>query len=282
MQRPGFTLIELLVVISIIALLIGILLPVLGLARGTARAAQCLSNLRQIGIAFQAYPVDWDGHLMPHSGQHPRLLEANSGLPGPIVSWCSAQVAGDAETVFRASMIGPYLSEVEQIGGCPVYDVPENWLTNNYFWEVSPFDYAYNGRMLGVRSSNPAVWLPYRFAEIKDPSKTILVADAGQFNNDPQYDNDVVTTLEFEMLPPVTDSTLFRVLPLGASPNVHGRHPNRTANVLWADGHVDAQEIKSEPLNTGAYDDANLGVLYEGDVANNDWWDAGLVPRSTF
>lgn len=45
-QRQGFTLIELLVVISIIALLIGILLPALASARGTARATQCLANLR--------------------------------------------------------------------------------------------------------------------------------------------------------------------------------------------------------------------------------------------
>ncbi len=54
-KRTGFTLIELLVVIAIIAILIALLLPAIQAAREAARRANCLSNMRQIGIAIHNY-----------------------------------------------------------------------------------------------------------------------------------------------------------------------------------------------------------------------------------
>ena len=52
MRRRGFTLIELLVVIAIIAILAAILFPVFAKARAKARQASCLSNVKQILLAF--------------------------------------------------------------------------------------------------------------------------------------------------------------------------------------------------------------------------------------
>ena len=54
-NRRGFTLIELLVVIAIIAVLIALLLPAVQAAREAARRAQCINNLKQIGLALANY-----------------------------------------------------------------------------------------------------------------------------------------------------------------------------------------------------------------------------------
>ncbi len=60
MRRSAFTLVELLVVIAVLAVLAGLLLPVLWRVREGARQTQCTSNLRQIALAFQQYTDDWD------------------------------------------------------------------------------------------------------------------------------------------------------------------------------------------------------------------------------
>ena len=91
-SRRGFTLIELLVVIAIIGVLIGLLLPAVQAAREAARRAQCVNNLKQIGLALHNYHdvtggipwgFGWDGtypwayttsvqlYLLPYMEQTP-------------------------------------------------------------------------------------------------------------------------------------------------------------------------------------------------------------------
>jgi prepilin-type N-terminal cleavage/methylation domain-containing protein len=64
----GFTLVELLVVIGVVAVLVGLLLPAVTLARRTAGQATCAGNLRQWALAANAYAVQYGGYL-PRRGQ---------------------------------------------------------------------------------------------------------------------------------------------------------------------------------------------------------------------
>ena len=79
-RLPAFTLIELLVVIAVIAILAGLLFPVFAQARAKARAATCVSNPRQIGMAIQQYVQDWDGG-MPEFRQPGTTPRAMAQLP---------------------------------------------------------------------------------------------------------------------------------------------------------------------------------------------------------
>src|SRR3954470_9946522 len=62
----AFTLVELLVVIGIIAVLVALLLPSLNRAREQAKATQCLSNMRQLGVGLQSYLIESKNMIPPH------------------------------------------------------------------------------------------------------------------------------------------------------------------------------------------------------------------------
>ncbi|MEM8756741.1 MAG: prepilin-type N-terminal cleavage/methylation domain-containing protein [Planctomycetota bacterium] len=277
-HRNGFTMIELLVVIAIIALLIGILLPSLGSARQTAQSIACLSNQRQIGVAFRGYANEYKDQLPPHTYSDDNLVTP-TGLSGAQRAWCAANVPGSITEVFGESFIGPFLGDVDAIGACPSWDPPEDWLDRFYTVDALPnlpqIDYAYNGRMLGVPSRRgPSRWVGFKISDLQSPSETILIADSAVY--DREVSTELRFTIEFEIQPPVADNYRLRA---GSSPDsseasVHGRH-KAAANALWADGHASTKPIRLEES------DANerrllLGDLFEGETANNRWWDGGI------
>ncbi len=74
-RQKGFTLIELLVVITIIAMLVAILVPVLGRARRLVKGVLCKSYLREWGVAFLMYAEDNEGYLPAASSEWPNVLQ---------------------------------------------------------------------------------------------------------------------------------------------------------------------------------------------------------------
>ena len=81
-KRSAFTLVELLVVVTVIAILVAMLLPVLESARAAGRAAVCMSNEHQIGLGLTAYAIDYRNQIPPYQTWDPLNSSAYHYLIG--------------------------------------------------------------------------------------------------------------------------------------------------------------------------------------------------------
>nr|MBA3686945.1 prepilin-type N-terminal cleavage/methylation domain-containing protein [Planctomycetota bacterium] len=83
----AFTLVELLIVIAIIAVLVSLLVPAVGMALGAARTAKCQSNLRQVGMGILAYAADADDAVVPTTARFDGAIGGAAGAGSGYACW---------------------------------------------------------------------------------------------------------------------------------------------------------------------------------------------------
>lgn len=214
MKFRAFTLIELLVVIAIIAILAAILFPVFAQAKAAAKKTVCVSNLKQIGLAWTMYATDYEGATM--------LAYDYTGTTEGC-DWIGWWGCHDPKTNLirtNSNYLYPY-TKGEGIKACPSYQPSDpGWGNTGYGYNYMSFP--------GISdvTAPPAIT---NESQMENVSETITFTDASRW--------DVWTT---PGQTPLTGSAYIQY-PSTRNPSVHGRHAQQ-ASVAWADGHVKAMK----------------------------------------
>lgn len=233
MTPRGFTLIELLVVISIIAILIGVLLPALGSARHAAQAAACGSNIRQLLLANSAYATDNKQFYV--RGAYDMETTNNIRWHG------KRDAASEAFDISRSDLLN-YFGTTGKVKECPgasgIGFDPEKG------FEQGCGGYGYNNGYIGARTDRYAMFgsngSPFHFSarneDIRKPIETIMFTDAAYL-----IEADISAPYSFSEAPYFeTSPGVFS--PSLANPSIHFRHM-KTASIAWADGHVTRERM---------------------------------------
>lgn len=265
-RRKGFTLIELLVVISIIALIMGILLPVLGNARNAAKSMVCLANIRTHGLAFTLYANDYNDQLPDQSEGVPGQFNMEGGgtSTDPRVGggrlWYELLVEHGAGYEGYDAAISQHNDPREGVWLCPVVES-----TVNQSVHASASGEASWGGGYGVASnvigygSGSSAWSDGspRLFEVDSPTTLMLVGDTGRprygFSNPNPQPFDYVSWMRAGN-PPYS----WRVQ---RSDQVAARHQSETANIAFFDGHAGPVKYEQIQANDGdlfGLDDPNV------------------------
>ncbi len=218
MKRKAFTLIELLVVISIIALLIGILLPALAKARSTAKELRSRCDLRQLLIGYSAYQTDHNDSIMlayPPSildGQTVTVGFAGHTFGAPVSQrypWRLLPYVDGVWDVLHNHKDAPELPQGNDVA--PVAFFKAYWLSiyptygmNDVYVGGSASNYGYiNG------NTNLGKHAVYKTDEVRRASELIVLGDSQVQNIYPEPD----TPQEgyFRLTPPRANGVQWRV-----------------------------------------------------------------------